>query len=201
MAKQDPIPSGFWGGLARETLSRPRAAARRLIALDPPLSELIGAALAIACCGILIAYATARLGGQMIDDVSARLLEAPLLAAGLEFAVMLTISWLTWRVGRLFGGAGTLTGATTLVVWLNGLLLVVQALQLVALAILPPLAAALALIGMIWALWAFANFVTELHDFENPLMVMGGVVLTGLVVLIALGLLFAILGLAPHEVG
>ncbi len=201
MAKQDLTTPSAWRDLARETLTQPREAARRLIALNPPMRELIGAALAISCCGILLAYATMRFGGTMIDDVSARLLSTPLLAAGMEFAVMLTVAWLTWKVGVLFGGKGTLRGATVLVVWLNALLLTIQALQLASLAILPALAAALALIGMVWALWAFANFVTELHDFENPLMVMGGVVLTGLVLLIALGLIFAILGLAPHEVG
>ena len=201
MAKQDLTTPGPWGEIARDTMTRPRAAARRLLALDLGLGELLGAALAISCCGILLAYATMRLGPGMIDDVSTRLLSTPLMAAGLEFAVMLTVAWLTWKVGRLFGGKGTLAGAAMLVVWLNGMLLGIQALQLVSLALLPPLAAALALAGMVWALWVFANFVTELHEFKNPLMVMGGMALTGLVLVIVLGIVFAILGLAPHEVG
>lgn len=191
----------LWRGIAFDTLSRPRLAARRLIALDLPARDVIAAALVIACCAILLAYATMRMGGEMIDDVSARLLSMPLAAAGIEFAVLMVVAWLTWKVGQLFGGRGTLGGAATLVVWLNAMLLGIQILQLVLLAVLPALAAALALVGMIWALWAFANFVTELHGFDNPFMVLGGVVLTGLLLLIALGLLFAILGLSPHEVG
>ena len=201
MADEPMTGAGFWTALAAETVTRPRAAARRLIDLRLPAAPLLQAALAITCCGILLAYATTRTGAEMIDPVSARLLATPVLAAGVEFAMMLLVAWLTWKVGALFGGKGGLGGAAALVIWLNGLLLLLQAAQLVALTFLPALAAALALVGVGLAFWIFANFVTELHGFENPLMVMGAVVLTGLVLLITLGLLFALLGLTPHEVG
>ena len=65
-------------------------------------------------------------------------------------------------------------------VWLNAMLVLIQAGQLVALALVPPLAALLAIAAMFWALWAFANFVAELHGFQNPVIVLGGVVLTGI---------------------
>jgi hypothetical protein len=201
MADEHTTAPGYWYTLAGETVTRPRAAARRLIDLRLPATPLVQAALAITCLGILLAYFTTRIGGAMVDPISARLLATPVMAAGVEFALMLVVCWLTWKVGALFGGKGALGGAASLVIWLNGLLLVVQVAQLVALAFLPALAAALALVGVGLAFWIFANFVTELHDFENPLMVMGAIVLTGLVLLIALGLLFAILGLTPHEVG
>lgn len=201
MAKEPLSTVGPWPEIARDSLTRPREAARRLIALHVHPRDLVFVAMVISCAGILIAYATMRIGGGMIDPVSARLLSMPLLAAGMEFAVMLTIGWLTWKIGQLFGGKGTLQAAVTLVIWLNVMLLGIQALQFVALAVLPVLAAALALVGMIWALWAFANYVTELHGFDNPLMVMGGIVLTGIVLLITLGLLFALMGLTPREVG
>lgn len=191
----------FWRALAAETVTRPRAAARRLIDLRLPAAPLLQAALAITCCGILLAYLATRIGGAAIDPISARLLAMPLLAAGVEFGMILLVSWLSWKVGALFGGKGGLGGAASLVIWLNGLLLLVQTAQLVALAFLPALASALALVGVGLAFWIFANFVTELHGFENPLMVMGAVLVTGLVLLIAMGLLFAILGLTPHEVG
>ncbi|TPE53821.1 Yip1 family protein [Amaricoccus solimangrovi] len=201
MAKDNLSEPGFWGGIARDSLNRPREAARRLIALDPPTRDLLAAALAISCLGVMLAYAAMRIGGETIDPVSTELLSMPLLAAGVELVVMLAMGWLTWKVGALFGGRGRPKAAMTLVVWLNAMLLGIQALQFLALAILPALAAAIALVGMVWALWVFANYVTELHGFENPLMVMGGVVLTGIVLMIGLGLLVAILGLTPHEVG
>ena len=201
MADDDLTSAGLWRDLVVETVTRPRAAARRLIEMRVPGIRLVEAALVISCLGILFAFATMKIGGGLIDPVSARLLSMPFLAAALEFGMMLLMSWVTWKVGALFGGAGSLGSAATLVVWLNGLLLLVQLAQLLALGFLPALAAALSLIGMALALWIFANFVTELHGFGNPLMVMGGIVLTGLVLLIALGLLFAILGLTPQEVG
>lgn len=201
MADDYRAATAFWRDLALETVSRPRLAARRLIELRLPAATLLEAAVGVTCLGILLAFATARVGGAMIDPISARLLSMPFLAAAMEFGVMLLITWLTWKIGGLFGGKGGLGGAATLVIWLNAMLLFAQVAQLVALAFLPALAAAIALVGMGLSLWIFANFVTELHDFENPLMVMGAVVLTGLVLLIAVGLLFAMLGLTPHEVG
>ena len=58
------------------------------------------------------------------------------------------------------------------------MLVLIQVGQLVALALLPPLAALLAIVTIFWALWAYANFVAELHGFQNPVIVLGAVVLT-----------------------
>ena len=51
---------------------------------------------------------------------------------------------------------------------------------------------------LLWALWVFANFVAELHGFRNPLMVLGGVILTAIVLVFAISILFAILGVMPQ---
>ena len=62
---------------------------------------------------------------------------------------------------------------------------------------LPPLAPPVAFFAVFWGLWAFANFVTELHGFNNPMMVLGGVVLTTIVLFIGVAMLLAILGITP----
>ena len=48
---------------------------------------------------------------------------------------MAVIVVLTVRIGRLFGGSGGLWGALALVVWLNAMMVLIQAAQLVALAL------------------------------------------------------------------
>jgi hypothetical protein len=79
-------------------------------------------------------------------------------------------------------------------------MVLVQVVQLVALALAPPLAAALAIATILWALWAFANFVAELHGFKNPALVLGGVILTSIVLFFTTAMLLAILGLTPPAV-
>lgn len=191
----------MWLELARDSVIAPRAAARRLLALRFGQVELLMATLVVTCAGIILAYAALQLGTAPIDAVSARLLGMPLVGALLEFVITVIIGYLTWRIGRLFGGQGAFWDAMLLVVWLNTMLLMLQVAQLAALATVPAIAAALAFVGILWALWAYANFVTELHGFENPFMVLGGVVLTAIVLFFALATLFAILGLTPREGG
>ena len=99
---------------------------------------------------------------------SAAILGRPLLGAVVQLAALVIVVFLTVRIGRLFGGIGGFWDALALVVWLNAVMVLVQVVQLVALALVPPLAAALAIATILWALWAFANFVAELHGFQNP---------------------------------
>jgi hypothetical protein len=85
------------------------------------------------------------------------------------------------------------------VVWLNAMMLLIQMAQLGALLLIPPLASLIAIATVIWALWAFANFVTELHGFQNPLFVLGGVILSMIVLFFGLAMILAILGVTPQE--
>jgi hypothetical protein len=164
-----------------------------------PAIYLVQAAVMVTCVGIVLGYLAVQLSPEAIDVVSAALLDNPLVGAALQLGAMALIAFLTARIGRLFGGSGELWGAVALVVWLNAMMVLIQAGQLAALAILPPLAAVLAIVTVFWALWAFANFVTELHGFQNPAIVLGGVVLSALVLFFATAMLLAILGITPQE--
>ena len=66
--------------------------------------------------------------------------------------------------------------------------------------LLPPVATILAIATIVWALWAFANFVAELHGFQNPFIVLGAVILTAIVLFFGTAMIFAILGITPQEV-
>ena len=57
----------------------------------------------------------------------------------------------------------------------------------------------LAIVTLVWLVWAFANFVTELHGFQNPMLVLGGVVLTMIVLFFTVAMLLAMLGITPQE--
>ena len=78
------------------------------------------------------------------------------------------------------------------------MMVLIQVVQLVALALVPPLAAVVAIATMIWVFWAYANFVAELHGFGNAFIVLGAVVLTAIVLFFGMAMLFAILGITPQ---
>ena len=188
-----------WRRTVKNSLARPRAAARAVLDLQLPRDVLVQAAAAVTALGVVLGYLAVALSAEAVDPVSTAILGAPLIGAALQFATILLAGFLTWRIGRAFGGTGNLDGALTVVVWLNAVMLLIQAAQLLVLMFLPPFAGLIAVATVVWALWAFANFVTELHAFQNPLFVLGGVILSMIVLFFGLAMILAILGLGPQE--
>ncbi|MFO1141071.1 MAG: YIP1 family protein [Amaricoccus sp.] len=187
----------MWRQLILDTLLHPRAAARQVLAMPISPGQLVEAAVAVTCIGMILGYAAVAMSPDAIE-ISVPVLDYPLLGALAQLAIMAVMAFLTVRIGRLFGGRGSLNGAVALVVWLNAMMVLIQALQLVALAIAPPVAAVIAIATMIWIFWAYANFVAELHGFGNPFIVLGAVVLTAIVLFFGMAMLFAILGFTPQ---
>jgi hypothetical protein len=136
-----------------------------------------------------------------VDALTAAVLGNPLVGAVVQLAAMALIVVLVVRVGRVFGGHGDAWGALMIVVWLNGIMVLLQALQLAAMMLFAPLAALIALASFIWAVWAFASFVGELHGFSNTVAVLGGVLLTMTGVFFVVAILLAALGLSPEGTG
>lgn len=184
--------------LILDSLFRPRDAARAVLARMPPGDVLIQAALAVTCLGMVLGYLAVVIGGGPADPVSAALVRNPLVGAFVQFVIMLVVALLTWRIGGLFGGIGGFDGALAVMVWLNAVMLVIQLVQLVAMLVAPPLAALVATAAIFWLFWAFANFVVELHGFRSPFVVIGVSILTVIVLIFALTMLAAILGIAPQ---
>jgi hypothetical protein len=188
-----------WRKLVSDSLVSPREAARTVIALGLSRDLLIQAAAAVTAVAVILSYLAVLVRSGKADQVSAAILANPLLGAAVQFGIILIVAFVTARVGAMFGGRGNLDGAFAVIVWLNAMLVLIQAVQLGALIVLPPLAALIALATVVWLLWALANFVTELHGFQNPLFVLAGVILTIIVLFFGLAMILAILGVTPQE--
>jgi hypothetical protein len=188
-----------WRKLVSDSLVSPRNAARAVIALGLSRDLLIQGAAAVTAVAVILSYLAVKVRPGQVDQVSAAILANPLLGAAVQFGIILVVAFVTARVGNMFGGRGTLDGALAIIVWLNAMLVLIQAVQLFALVVLPPLAALIALVTVVWLLWALANFVTELHGFQNPLFVLAGVILTIIVLFFGLAMILAILGVTPQE--
>lgn len=190
----------MWQELLADSLRRPRVAARRILDARPAPAFIVEAALLVTTVGILLGSVALRLSVDGVDMVSATVLANPLLGAAIQLAAMALIVLLTARIGRLFGGTGGVWDAAALIVWLNAVLVLVQAAQIVALLLAPPAASVLAILAIVWSLWAYASFVAELHGFRHPLMVLGAAILTLIMLFFATSMLAAMLGLTGPEV-
>lgn len=189
----------FWGNLVVDSLRRPRKAARQLLAFPVEDRSVIEGAVLVSAAGMVLGYAVLALIPEA-DVIGASVLHAPLVGALLQLAAIFVVILLVVRIGRLFGGQGEMRAAAKLIVWLDLVLVLLQAVQLALLMIFPAGAALVSLVAVAWMLWAFASFVTELHGFKNAAIVLGVSILAAIFLSFAVAMLLSLLGLSTHEV-
>jgi hypothetical protein len=159
--------------LLRETLRDPRGTARQLMAQNlPPQAAWIGAA-AIAALSAIIAHLT--FAAMAMRQGGTAPLPPPVMTAVFQYLVLVGTVLGVHHIGRRFGGQGSFQDALLLVVWLQFILLCVQAAQLVAVILLPPLADLLSIVGLVLFFWLLAAFVAELHGFASMGRVLAGI--------------------------
>jgi Yip1 domain len=166
--------------LAQLTLQDPRQAARQLLAEGVPLPARTGGLLLVAVVSALMASLQLGTSPQALDPLTAFMLASPFRAAVVQWLFLALSVLLIYRVGRAFGGRGSLPDALLIVVWLQLLTLVLQVLQLVATVVAPPLAGIIGLGGFALFLWLMTAFIAELHGFSSRGLVFLGMVLTAL---------------------
>jgi hypothetical protein len=170
--------------LVRETLRDPRRTARRLMALNlPPQAAWLGAAVIAALSAILTHLTFGVLAARQGQTAP---LPAPLMTAAFQYAVLVATVLGVHQIGRRFGGQGRFEDALLLIVWLQFILVCVQAAQLLALVVVPPLADLLSLGGLVLFLWLLTAFVAEVHSFASMGRVFAGII--GSLILLAMGL-------------
>lgn len=187
----------FIADLVMETLRSPRDAARRLIALDPPMeARWIGLLLVS-----VLALLETRIGGLILplDDQPPVFALAADPVLGVPFQVMsqlaiaASIAW----IGRIFGGTGGFADALLLIVWLEFMLVLAQAVQLAALILVPPVGLLIAFVAIGLLIWLLIQFAAALHGFTNLVYVAAGMVVSFLVIITVLSMVLIILGVTP----
>jgi hypothetical protein len=180
--------------LAQQTLQDPRAATRALLGEGVPLPARTTGLLLIAVLSALLASLQLRLGGQALDPVTALLLGSPFRAAIFQWLFLFLSVVLIHRVGRAFGGRGSLADALLIVVWLQLLMLALQVLQLAVSLMSPSLAGIIGLASFALFFWLMASSIAELHGFASRGAVFAGMLATMVVagLLIGIVLMFVI---------
>jgi hypothetical protein len=179
--------------LAQLTLQNPRQAARALLAEGVPMRARSAGLLLVAVVSALLGSLQVGLKPQELDPFSAFMLASPFRAAVFQWLFLALSVGLIYRIGRAFGGIGSLPDALLIVVWLQLLTLVLQVLQLLASFIAPPLAGIIGLGGFVLFLWLMTGFIAELHGFRSRGMVFLGMVVTAIATGFVLGIALILL--------
>jgi membrane glycosyltransferase len=177
--------------LVRLSFVEPRRAGVALLALDPPMEARWMAVVAAVLVGTLMAYLLPLVAGQLAEA------PPPLAAVGLQLAANLIAAVLMSQVGRAFGGKGRFADALLLVAWLQAMMALVQAVQIVALVVMPPLAGIVLVLAIGLFFWLLVGFVQALHGFANTFLVLGGVLATMLAAAFAISFVLVLLGIQP----
>ena len=184
-------------GLARLTLRNPAQAVRVLQSLDLPMAvRWMGLIVIVSLSSILASLAMRLL--PVLTESSLNLPDlSPISRAGLQLGGMVLSAWLVAGIGRAFGGRGDFPDALLILVWLECLMLAVQALQIVVMLLFPLFGSMLGIAALLAMVWLSVQMIKELHGFRNAALVFLGTMGAGLLTLIVLSVLAGALGLMP----
>jgi hypothetical protein len=175
--------------LARLCLSDPRAGARALLAMEVPVPARTAGLVLVAVCSAILLH----LGFLFLppgEDALAEFMNlSPIRTAVVQWLVLAATVLGIHRIGRAFGGTGSLPDALVVVVWLQVIMLAVQIVQLLAMMLFPALAGLVSLAGIILFFWLLTSFIAELHGFASRWAVLAGVIGTGFALAIVLAVI------------
>lgn len=173
------------------TLRNPRVGVRQILALKPSMQARWLAFAIMAIGSAIVTHLSFAFVPEAERDAVMHVMDSPLRTAGLQGVLLLAIVQLVWWLGRVRGGTGSFADALLVMVWLQFIMLAVQAAQLVLMLVSPPLAAIANLAGFVLFVWLLTNFVAELHGFHSLVAVLGGIIFG--MILLAFGLAILLL--------
>jgi hypothetical protein len=182
------------GALLFLTIRDPRRAMRSLQALDLPATILPPALALMAVASALLLHLGLASGLMPLpaDPLSQSLFGAPLTTAVIQLTALVIAVLLIRSVGALFGGHGSLADAALAVVWLQVVLLALQAAQFLLYLLVPPLAPVIGLASMVVFFWFLTAFVAEIHGFSRSGLVLLGILGTFILLAILLSIVLAL---------
>ncbi|WP_410217594.1 Yip1 family protein [Paracoccus sp. (in: a-proteobacteria)] len=186
--------------LSRQTLRNPEKAAHWLMGQGWPMQARWMALIAAVALSGILAYLSTLLFARPEDDATPMftLGQQPLTLAGMQLAAIVLGAGLMSGVGRVFGGQGRFADALLLTVWIEVMLLMVQALQIILALALPALAGVLSILAVALFLWLTVQFTKALHGFTSGPKVLLIMFATLLAMGFVLSFFAASLGLMPE---
>lgn len=187
--------------LLRLTFRDARAAARRIMALDLPDS------------GVWLAYATVVVMGLAATVLSLAMIPVdpaiadanpvmylaghPYVAALFQGGFLVVLAAGIAFVGRRFGGIARFRDGLLLVSWMEFVMICIQAVQLVLVLILPPVAMLTGIAAFALFFWLLTAFTAEANGFRSLPVVFLGIIVCLFAAALLSGVAMVGLGLMP----
>lgn len=189
-------PAGFLR-LAVQTVLAPRDVARLLLSTRLSHEAILTAFALVVVLNALVVGVMQKMG--FAAEALPVLVGPGLLALLLTVLLAIAIVAMTWA-GRAIGGSGRLEDVALLFIWVQAL----RALLQVAVALLAylsgALASVLAVAAMVVGVWILVNFIDVAHGLDSPFKALGVLILGAVGMVIALSLLFPLLGVTPNGI-
>lgn len=176
--------------LVLRSLTEPRKVARWLMDLHLSREALLTSfALVVVLNTVLFSLSMLLMDGAMPG-----LLGRPSIFAFMQVAsVGLTIVTFQWA-GRIIGGKGQMADMAVLVIWMQALQVLVQALLLIMMPLSSFLGGMLVTLTTVIGLWILVNFINEAHGFGSLLKSAAAVIFGVMGMSFVLSLLLALIG-------
>lgn len=183
--------------LVRETVRQPQAAARRVLSVDLPMAaRWQGLALVVILSVILTQLSEFLILGTS-DAALANFLGGPVRSGLLQGAILVGMVFAVYGVGRAMGGQAEFGDTLQLMIWLQMMMILLQTVQLVALALIPPVAGIIGILGMALFFWLLTNFILVLHGFRSLAKVFVMILITLFALAFLLAVVLVMAGISP----
>ncbi len=177
--------------LVRLSLSRPREAAARIVALNVPDDARWLGFVIVVVLSVLVGQVSVLLMGD--DGFQGGMLFMAMFQTMLLLGMVVAVQ----GVGRALGGKGSFPDTLLLVAWLQFVMLVFQLLQIVSLLLVPALFGMITIISLVFFMFMLTNFVMALHGFTSPVKVFVGIIFSFFAIALVLAILLGIMGIGP----
>lgn len=192
----------FWSQLALDTLRDPKGTAHRIMGWNLDRATLYMALLAVAAVNTLLASTPVVLSPGGVDAAARAalpvlaLLERPIMFFVIVAGTLVIMIQAFFWAGRAMGGTGEMTDMMALIIWLQALRAVAQAVIL-AVGIAAPVLATLVALGLqIVAFWLFLHFISAAMRFDSLLRAFGLLIAVATGLFIGLMMILSLLGIS-----
>lgn len=186
--------------LLLRTLRDPQGVARGLIATEMPAEARWIAVALVAVLAVISLELALWIVPEREPSVFS-LLANPWLGLPVQVISILLVAAVMTGAGRPLGGRGSYADALTLTAWIEFVMVVAQAAQILSMLILPPLSLLISVGSLVLFVWLVVHFTAALHGLANLGQVLLAVIVGFVLVVVLVALVLGILGITPDTAG
>ena len=179
--------------LVINTIKDPKQVALKISLVTLPPVTLWSLVVLVVIISVLLSELANWLLPVKPTQTSLILISSPFLATVILTVLMTVMIFLTFYIGKLFGGTGSIESTISVIVWLQTTMIALQVVQLILIPFLPSLAMILGFFAGILFFWLYVNFILVLHSFTSLGKVFFGVIASMLGVIFLFSLLIGTL--------